>query len=97
MRDLGICAPVVPAGRTTVQLAAINHHHMQVKKEKHWYSLTISCGSGMETPQKNWLLLKTCWCRGVRSPAEGQREMLRDVSHFNPERFLTSMTFPRTT
>lgn len=39
MRDLGICAPVVPAGRTTVQLAAINHHHMQVKKEKHWYSL----------------------------------------------------------
>lgn len=23
----------------------------------------------METPLKNWLLLKTCWWRGIRSPA----------------------------
>lgn len=51
-------------------------------------SLTFSCGSGMETPQKNWLLLKTCWCRGISSPAEGDqqqspRQKWFSLQHFN--------------
>lgn len=31
-----------------------------MKRAKQLPGLTISCGSGIETPQKNWLLLKTC-------------------------------------
>lgn len=25
-------------------------------------------GSGILTPLKNWLVLNTCWCLGMRSP-----------------------------
>lgn len=42
---------------------------MRTRRVKQLPGLTISCGSGIETPQKNWLLLKTCWWRGIRSPA----------------------------
>lgn len=35
-------------------------------------NLTISCGSGTQTPLKNWLVLNTCWCRGINSPMNKQ-------------------------
>lgn len=29
---------------------------------------TMLSGSGIVTPLKNWLVLNTCWCLGIRSP-----------------------------
>lgn len=43
-----------------VQLYLCIEQQLRVRRTKRLPGLTISCGSGIETPQKNWLLLKTC-------------------------------------
>lgn len=37
-------------------------------------ALTMLSGSGILTPLKNWLVLNTCWCLGMRSPSTKNEE-----------------------
>lgn len=77
VRDLDISVPKVPAirGEKNCFLTPSLALNTTCRRTE----LTISGGSGMETPQKNWLLLKTCWCRGIRSPAVDKKKMAKHV------------------
>lgn len=45
-------------------------------------ALTMLSGSGIVTPLKNWLVLNTCWCLGIRSPLSKEKTAIRIIGWF---------------